>query len=237
MRSKLGLIVTGGLLLLTAVATPVSAQGPATVRVLNALPGTRLEICVSGNGEVVSGLLYGKASARLDLDAGTWTVQARVASKGTCKGARLASRSGVVVDADSNLTFVLWKPKDKAALKVFENDVAVPDATAVTLVMRHAAKAGAFDAWVWQHVKPAADDYFVPTFDDLAKGASSTPLVLDERQVLIEAFPSVKSAPWDYEYLWQYLFTKGAYQVYFIGTERSNYQIVLLGEEGVPPPP
>jgi hypothetical protein len=184
---------------------------------------------------VISNLRYGRAAV-LEMDAGAWTIQPRVAKQGSCRGARLASRQ-ILLEPDANDTLVVWRPKSTVSIEVFENDLSLPEAGAVTLVMRHMARAGAMDVWVWEHVKPAAEDYFVPTFADLAKGGSSSRLVLDEGQVLTEAFPSAKSAPWDYEFLWQYVFANGAYQAYFIGTERSNYQIVLLGQLGTAPGP
>jgi hypothetical protein len=236
MFRNIGLIASGALLLLGSLAMPVAAQEDAWVRFLNAVPDKRIDLCVVGVGEVVSGLRFGRASDPQDAGPGNWTVQARVATKGTCKGAKLATRQ-VVIEPDANYSVVVWRPKDAVAIKVFKNDVALPEAGAVTLVMRHMARAGTIDAWVWKHVRPAADDYFVPTFDDLAKARSSSKVVLSEGQVLIEAFPSAKSAPWDYEFLWQYIFAGGAYEAYLIGTGRSNYQVVLLGQVGTPPGP
>ena len=52
---------------------------------------------------------------------------------------------------------------------------------------------------------------------------------------MLEAFPATKTTAWGYEYFWTYFYAGGAYQAYFIGNARANYQIVMIGQPGVLP--
>jgi hypothetical protein len=230
MLRKMLLAASACALLLGTLVTPVAAQDQATVRDLNGIPGTRIDICIVGAGEIISNLPYGRATDPTVVPAGTWRIQVRVAAAGSCKGTKLLTKD-VVYEAGKDLTFVYWRPNQAVAVKVFENDLALPTEDAVTLVMRHAAKAGPIDVWLWQHVKPAVGE-FDPTFDDLAKGQQAPRLTLDERQTMLEAFPAGENAGWGYEYYWTYLYAGGAYEAYFLGNARGNYRLVVVGQAG-----
>jgi hypothetical protein len=232
MLRKWTLVASATLLLLASVAVPAAGQADATVSDLNAIPGTRIDICVVGQGEVVSGLRYGRASEPGVVPAGTWTVQVRAAATGTCKGPKLLSKQVTLVGG-TDYTFVYWKPTRSVALKVFENDLALPALTAVKLTMRHTAKAGPIDVWVWQKVVISPADEYDPTFDDLSKGTQAELPSLDARLTLIEAFPASPEAAWSYEYAYLALATDSIYEAYFIGDAKATFRIVLLGKAAV----
>lgn len=231
MLRKWTLVASATLFLLASVAVPAAGQADATVSDLNAIPGTRLDICIASQGEVVSGLRYGRASQPGIVPAGTWTVQVRAAATGTCRGTKLLSRQ-VTLESGKDYTFVYWKPSRSVALKVFENDLALPGPDAVALRMRHMARTGPIDTWVWQKVLSPADEY-APTFDDLSKGMQTGLLSLDSRLTLIEAFPARSEAGWSYEYAYLALTTGSTYEAYFIGDAKANFMIILLGKAGV----
>lgn len=232
MLRKWTLVASATLLLLASVAVPAAGQADATVSDLNAIPGTRIDICLQGQGEVVSGLRYGRASEPGAVPAGTWTVQVRAAATGTCKGPRLLSKQ-VTLEGGRDYTFVYWKPALSAALKVFENDLTLPTPEAVKLTMRHMAKAGPIDVWLWHHVGAQPTGYFDPTFDNIPRAQQAPTLLLEERQTMMEAFPAKETGLWSYEYYWTYFFAGGAYEAYFIGNARANFMIALLPKAGI----
>lgn len=234
MLRKMLLAVCSGALMAGLLAVPTSGEGVATVFDLNGIPGTKLDICIAGVGETVSNLPYGRVAYANDVPPGTYRMKVRVAAQGTCKG-RLLYAGDVTLEADKNYTLVYWKPARTVKIRQFENDVSLPAADAASVTLRHTAKAGTIDAWVWQQVKAATEDG--PTFDDLRKGGGRAPVILVERQTMIEVFPARKTKAWGYEYVYWYAEAGNAYQAYLIGTERRNYRVALLVQPGVPPVP
>jgi hypothetical protein len=234
MPRNLLLLASANLLVLGLVTAPVHAADGVTVTSVNALPGTRIDVCVGGV-EVASGLAYGRSLRHsLPLDA---SVIVRTAGSGTCKGTRLADPIHVTLAAGKEQSVVYWKPRRALRLTVFEDVMDVPGAGEATLVLRHVAKTPAIDGWLWQQVVMPTADGFAPTFDDLAKGQQSATVTLAARQMLIEAFPAGSKAGWSYEYLQAAASGDFAYQAYFMGNDRSNYRLVLVGRPGIIPPP
>ena len=229
MLRKIALAAGAGGLLLALIGTPVAANEVATLRHLNGLPGVRLDICLVGQGETVSGLRYGRFATRPDVPAATYKVQARIAATGVCTGRRLLVRD-VVLEAGKDYTLVYWKPSRAVGLSVFENDLSLLEADAAILTMRHTASAGRADIWVWKHARAAG--LFDPTFDDLGKGGESPRLALDAGQVLIDAFPATERSSWTYRYFWTHFDAAMVYEAYLIGTEKKNHRIAVLGQAG-----
>lgn len=234
MLGKMLLALCPGVLMVGLLAAPTSGEGVATVFDLNGVPGTKLDICVLGLGETVSNLRYGRVAYANGVPAGTHRMQVRVAATGKCTG-RLLFAGDVTLEADKNYTLVYWRPARTVKIRQFENDVSLPSADVGSLTLRHTAKAGPIDAWVWQQVKAAAED--APTFDDLGKGAGRAPVTLVERQALVEVFPASTTKAWSYEYVYWYAEASRTYQAYLIGTERKNYRLALLVQPGVAPLP
>jgi hypothetical protein len=241
MLRKMTLIASTSLLMLGLIAVPVQAVETVSVFHLNGIPGARLDLCVGGN-EVVSGRRFGQWE-NAALPVGPVTIVVRSASDGNCKGTKLFA-AAVSLVAGQNYTIVYWKPGRAYKARVFSNDLTLPAADAVTLTMRHMANTRAIDVWVWQQVVQTSADEFPPTFNDLAKGAATTPLLplaalpVTGQQTLFEAFPSASGAGWTYEYLWTKVYAGGAYQAYLLGNAKSNFRIVLIGQGGtfVPTP-
>jgi hypothetical protein len=236
MSRRLVAIIGCVALMLTAAVSPVAAQPPdPMLTALNGLPGTRLDICaVSGTTklELASGLRYGRFSQVDPLPPGTWTIQGRVASTGTCRGRILASASAEY-EAASHYTTVVWKPRRAIRVRRFENDPQIPAGADASLAVRHVARVGDVNVWLWQQVR-IATEHDTPTFE-LARGASSPVVGLREGQFLIEAFFMSAGRPRQEE-LWRYADVGYAQQAYLIGTEPANFRLVLARQLVAPVP-
>lgn len=228
----LGSSAGSALLLASALASPaVAAPGDAIVHGLNGLPGTRIDVCL-GDLEILSRVRYGRSKVDMTVAPGDYRLKMREAASGTCDG-RLLKAVDITFEADTSYTVATWKPKRKVAVKRFVNDVSLPAADAVTLTLRHLAKSGTIDGWVWQVIRPASGHFFDPTFDDVAKGRGQGPVSMVEEQTLIEVYPTKRTHRLRFEFLWTYLFAGGAYQAYVVGTKERNFRVVLVGAAGV----
>jgi hypothetical protein len=225
MLRKLILAAMGTSLLLGVFAVPASAVSPPEALEVNAIPGTKIEIC-SGGVEHLN-LRYGRAADwGPDGDVVTrWTI--RKAAPGTCKGKKLA-RFAYTFEDGTNYTVVYRKPRKGVKMSVFENETGVAVGQA-TMTIRHVARAKASDFWVWQKVPTVAgvpDDG--PTVRGLGRGKSSLVFDVDLRDTMVAAFPVKAQRRWKSAFGSRTIQPGTAYQVIFMGNKQSNMKIKLF---------
>jgi hypothetical protein len=141
------LALLGGVLL--AFAAPPATAGAArpTAYFVHGLPGVKkVDICVKGEGEVVSRLPYGERVKRR-FDAGSYGVKARVASKGACRGAVIA-RTGLGLGGGANKTVVLHTDAGDPHITKFDNDLSPTSPGDVRITAAHMMKGGPLDIYV-----------------------------------------------------------------------------------------
>jgi len=221
MLRKLILAAMGTSLLLGVFAVPASAVSPPEALEVNAIPGTRIEIC-SGGVEHLN-LKYGRA-ADWGPDAGVsrWTI--RKSAPGTCKGKKLARLSYTFEDGN-NYTVVYWKPARGIKMSVFKNDTSVA-ADQATMTIRHVAQVKASDFWVWQKVPTVAgvpDDG--PTVWGLGRRKSSLVFDVDPRDTMVAAFPVKALRRWNSAFGSRRIQPDAAYQAIFMGNKQSNMKV------------
>jgi hypothetical protein len=221
----------------TALSLPARAAGPATVFVINGLPGKKLDFC-QGSTEIASWVKYGRSKV-IQVAPGATKIKVREARKGTCNGKWLASRDLTFVD-DGNDTLVVWKPYKKNVIKRLVNDITLPGPDTSTIDMTHTARMGLVDGYIWQmkrsdgqQIGPADDHFWEATFEELQKGERSPSVTIEREQTLIEAYPARPTSKWSYEGRWFFLNPGFAFQTFLVGSKRENYYIVVLGQPGV----
>jgi hypothetical protein len=221
-----------------ALSIPARAVEPATVFVVNGLPGKKLDLC-QGSKEIASWVKYGRSKA-IQVGPGTTKIKVREARKGTCNGKWLASRDVTFHDG-GNDALVVWRPFRKIVIKRLVNDITLPGPDTSTINMTHTARMGLVDGYIWQMLRsddqqlrtPAGDHFWEATWEELQKGERSPSVTMKEEQTLIEAYPARPTSKWSYEGRWFFLKAGFAFQTFIVGSKRENYHIVIIAQPGV----
>ncbi len=223
MLRKLVLAVVSAVLVLGVLAVPASASPPPGALEINAIPGTRIDIC-SGGKEVLSNLKYGRASRWDSIEPATQTWSVRKAALGKCKGKRLA-RFTYTFEWGSTYTIIYWRPKGVVKVKIYKNDDVPKLPGESSLRMHHAAKAGSIDMWAWQKVPAVAAANPGPTIDGLKKGTSSPGFAVPERDSLVIVVPERRTSRWSAASGGKLLNAGIDYQVVFMGSTQKNMRV------------
>jgi hypothetical protein len=140
----LALAVAGASLL--TIAGPASAGDVrATIFVVQGVPNTKVDVCVGGIGELTSKLAYTERDKR-KLEAGTYKLKVRTASKGECRGDVVAKGQVTLAELD-NVTLVVRPEGAKATIVNFDNDVTPTAPGEIRFVAAHMMKGGPVDVW------------------------------------------------------------------------------------------
>ena len=222
MKRLVGVIVAGMVAMSVmgagaASATP-SRGGKATVWVLHAVPGAKVDVCV-GSTEVKSNFTYGgKFSAK--LPAGTYKLSIHAAKAGDCTGATIKAAT-VDLKANKNYTVVAGlRSKGSVALYAFKNDLSPIHGAKARVTVRHVAAAPSVDVWV---NGSAAIKGFVP--GEEATVALSAPADYTVR-VAPKGTTTTVIGPRTFS------LDKGmAYQVFAAGTADAGYRFFVLAQE------
>ena len=147
-RTKVMAIVIAAASLLAIVAAAPASAGPApkaTVYVVHGIPGQRVDVCITGLGEVASRLAYAERF-RQQLDPGSYSMKVRRVSRGVCRGDVITKTPLNVVDQD-NLTAVIRVDAGQPAVTKFDNDVSATAPGNIRLIAAHMMKGGPVDVW------------------------------------------------------------------------------------------
>lgn len=148
-----------------AVGAPAATAADATVMFVQGLPGSGVELCVN-NQEFKSNMQYG-GKFKKQFGAGSYKIAARTKASGVCKG-KLIAKKTVNLSEDESVTIVPTQVKSGPAIRTFNNYEpflgAVDDSG---FLVSHAAKTGAFDAFIAGVIVPAVPS---PTLSDIKQG-------------------------------------------------------------------
>jgi hypothetical protein len=134
--------VAGALVL---VATPASAEEPATVSILHAVPDTPVDVYANGE-ELIPDFQPGTLTDPLQLPAGSYDLAIYPAGSDPASTEPAASADGVMVPAGANATVVAHLTEDGTpVLTPFVNDVSAIEAGSARVTVRHTAAAPAVD--------------------------------------------------------------------------------------------
>jgi hypothetical protein len=128
-------------------AAPASA-GPdvrATVFVVHGIPGRRVDVCITGLGEVASRLPYAERFKKR-LDAGTYSMKVRTVSRRECKGDVITKTTWNLGDS-ANMTGVVRFVDGKPGVTKFPNDMSPTGGGTIRLVAAHMMKGAPVDVW------------------------------------------------------------------------------------------
>ncbi|MGZ8613124.1 MAG: DUF4397 domain-containing protein [Actinomycetota bacterium] len=141
----IAIAVTAASLLTIAGPASAGADTRATVFVVHGIPGVKVDVCIGGIGEVASGLSYAERFKKL-LDAGSYSLKVRTASKGECKGA-VVTKAPLTVAALDNVTAVVRYVDGKPGITKFTNDVSPTAPGEIRFAAAHMMKSGPVDVW------------------------------------------------------------------------------------------
>jgi len=148
--------VAAASLLSVSAAAPASA-GPdvrATIFVVHGIPGQRVDVCISGLGEVASRVAYAERFKKR-LDPGTYTMKVRTVSRAECRGDVITKTPLVLGDLE-NLTAVIRFVDGDPGITKFANDMTATAGGQIRLVAAHMMKGDAVDIWANGVVEIAA---------------------------------------------------------------------------------
>lgn len=148
MKRRLGSIVAASTMALaiTAVGAPVAAAD-ATIMFIQGIPNTAVELCVNGD-ELKSNWQYG-GKFKKKYGPGNLKVQVRNKAAGVCKGS-LIVKLNTNVSEDESLILVPARGGSGDVIRVFNNNAL---AGPTGIIVNHAAKMGALDAFLAQVIQ------------------------------------------------------------------------------------
>lgn len=222
MIRRIPLAVAGAIAILAASAAPTTgALPPPTGLEINAIPGTRIDICSKGV-ERRSNLRWTRGAAWDPIRPLTATWSVRKAKAGTCTGKRLA-RFTYTFEPGRSYVIVYWKPKDVVKMQVHDVTAPPTEPGRSSLRVIHAAKAGPIDVWFWQKVPAPAD--LLPTIDYIKKGHAAAPMDVPAYETVVSVLPDGKAVKWDIAGGAHDLAPDTAYQVVFMGSTARNMTV------------
>ena len=145
--SKILAVAVAAASLLSVAVGPASA-GPdvrATIFVVHGIPGQRVDVCITGLGEVASGVAYAERFKKR-LDPGTYTMKVRTVSRAECRGDVITKTPLVLGDLE-NLTAVVRFVDGDPGITKFANDMTATPGGQIRLVAAHMMKGDAVDVW------------------------------------------------------------------------------------------
>jgi hypothetical protein len=139
--------VAAASLLSVSAAAPASAGTDvrATIFVVHGIPGQRVDVCITGLGEVASRVAYAERFKKR-LDPATYTMKVRTVSRGECKGDVITKTTLNLADLD-NITAVIRYVDGKPGFTKFDNDMSATAGGEIRLVAAHMMKGAAVDGW------------------------------------------------------------------------------------------
>jgi hypothetical protein len=140
-------VAAASLLSMAAVGSPASAGADvrATVFVVHGIPGQRVDVCITGLGEVASRLAYAERFKKR-LDPGTYTMKVRTVSRAECRGDVITKTTLDLADLE-NLTAVIRFVEGDPGVTKFANDMSATPGGQIRLVAAHMMKGAAVDVW------------------------------------------------------------------------------------------
>jgi hypothetical protein len=217
MKRLIGLAVAGMMaasVLMTGGAA--TAGGKATVHVLHAVPGAKVDVCVN-KAEVKSNFTY-KSHFTAQLPAGNYNVSVRAASSGECKG-DIIKYANVDLTANKNYTLVAGLTgKGAPRLFAYKNDMSPIADHKARVQVRHVAAAPTVDVWV----------NGAPAITGFISGEEAT-VALHEGDYTVRVAPkgttTTAIGPRTFS-----LSEGTAYQVFAVGSGDAGYRFLVLAQ-------
>ena len=138
--------VAAGSMLMAGAPLATAGGGEAVLYTVHGIPGVKVDVCITGLGEVQSGMKYA-TRFREELVPGTAKIRIRAASKGQCKGALLAAASVSLVDGD-NVTAVARLVDGDPSITLFDNDLSPTPLGEFRVTAAHMMKGGPVDVYL-----------------------------------------------------------------------------------------
>jgi len=218
MKRLIGLAVAGMVAASVFMAGGVAtAGGKATVHVLHAVPGAKVDVCVN-KAEVKSNFTY-KSHFTAQLPEGTYNVSLRAAQAGECTGDIIKYLKADLMGGKNYTLVAGLTSKGAPRLFAFKNNMSPIGDGKARVQVRHVAGAPTVDVWVngapaitrFQNAEeatvalPAPDDYTVRVAPK-----DTTTTVIGPRTFSL---------------------SKGmAYQVYAVGSGDAGYRFLVLAQ-------
>jgi hypothetical protein len=153
-------------LALGAIGVPAAAAGAVApsldpdpaIRVVNGLPGTRLDVCVNGN-EIKSRLRYGRSIPVPTSGLGKYKIVFKQPRAGKCKGATVAKQK-IEFLGFGDVSVVAAAARGGPIVRVFENNQSPasvdPAPYSGSVIYHHAAKSASVDIFRGIQITPVA---------------------------------------------------------------------------------
>ena len=143
----LAVAVAAASLLSMAAVGPASAGADvrATVFVVHGIPGQRVDVCITGLGEVASRLAYAERFKKR-LAPGTYTMKVRTSPARSCRGDVITKTTLDLADLE-NLTAVIRFVEGDPGVTKFANDMSATPGGQIRLVAAHMMRGAAVDVW------------------------------------------------------------------------------------------
>jgi len=218
MKKFIGLAVAGmvaaSVFMAGGVAT--AAKNPATVHVLHAVPGAKVDVCVD-DSEVRSNFTY-KSTFTAELPAGSYKVAVRAAAAGECEGDVIKSATYDLA-ANKNYTVVAGLTgKGAPRLFAFKNNMSDIKDGVARVQVRHVAAAPTVDVWV----------NGAPAITGFTSGEEAT-VALPEGDYTVRVAPkgttTTAIGPRTFS-----LSEGMAYQVFAVGSGDAGYRFLVLAQ-------
>ncbi len=219
MKKFIGLAVAGmvaaSVFMAGGVATAAGHKS-ATVHVLHAVPGAKVDVCVDNN-EVKSNFTY-KGHFMAELPAGSYKVAVRAAAAGECQGDVIKSAKYDLA-ANKNYTVVAGLTgKGAPRLFAFKNNMSNIKDGVARVQVRHVAAAPTVDVWV----------NGAPAITGFTSGEEAT-VALHEGDYTVRVAPkgttTTAIGPRTFS-----LSEGMAYQVYAVGSADAGYRFLVLAQ-------
>jgi hypothetical protein len=218
MKRLMGLAVAGMVAASVFMTGGIAAAGgKATVHVLHAVPGAKVDVCVNG-AEVKSNFTY-KSSFTAQLPEGSYNVSVRAASSGECKG-DIIKFANLDLMGNKNYTVVAGLTgKGAPRLFAFKNNMSNIKDGAARVQVRHVAAAPTVDVWV----------NGAPAITGFVSGEEAT-VALPEGDYTVRVAP--KGTTTTVIGPRTFSLSEGiAYQVYAVGSADAGYRFLVLAQE------
>lgn len=207
------------------VAAPAVAVDPPKIRILNALAGMRIDVCIGGV-QIAQNVRYKKVVVPNGLAAGAHKIKVTKGNKpGPCTTQKLINETVVLAEGD-NVTFAVYKKRGQELLRRFDNDIVLPSGDMSSIVFRNVSTAHKADFWAWSQINQAA---IGPTIT-VRRGKTSGTFDVPATWTIVTVVPSKR---WPNRSILKNLKPGHVYELYAMGDSRRSFKLKLLEQDGV----